>query len=390
MTDHNTKPTSACLWPAGWVPLGDDLEMAYLVDADHALPDGTPLFARLTYRDLRTVATREGAAMISPDQVEILQRTAAVVLAPVILPPTAQMGSLEWSERHDSAVWAQLRLLGWDGRSAVAGIGKHFVIGAPPGRSWLYGWWDASKGRYWQPRPAAGSQGPHGDTHRDYATTSILVRPRTKTSHTKPASGSVVGSVVSAVASAAAQAVDVLKGLLASDGAGDAKPAGPPPHGWHIAVWEVVESARKAGTFVDIDDEPDFEPEPGDLMILRRGGQDPRIPGQEGHVCRIELVTPRERARVSIDGNHGNMVARVTRRRDDPEIVGYVKCRGGWGLRALARAVSQLGVSEATGHNDGPQIARYFAGATRGGKRTGFVPGWNWCAAFSGWCLFGP
>jgi hypothetical protein len=62
---------------------------------------------------------------------------------------------------------------------------------------------------------------------------------------------------------------------------------------------------------------------------------------------------------------------------------------GGAGARALARAVSQLGVREETGRNDGEQIARYFSGATRrinGVERpTGWRSGWEWCAAFYGW-----
>lgn len=64
----------------------------------------------------------------------------------------------------------------------------------------------------------------------------------------------------------------------------------------------------------------------------------------------------------------------------------------GLGARALDRARSQLGVQEATGNNDGAQIAQFFAGATRivGGreKPTGWSPGWEWCAAFASWCAF--
>ncbi len=62
------------------------------------------------------------------------------------------------------------------------------------------------------------------------------------------------------------------------------------------------------------------------------------------------------------------------------------------GLRALDRARSQLGVKEATGNNDGPEIAKYFAGATRiingQEKPTGWAAGWEWCAAFASWCAF--
>lgn len=60
------------------------------------------------------------------------------------------------------------------------------------------------------------------------------------------------------------------------------------------------------------------------------------------------------------------------------------------GLRALDVARTQLGVREATGRNDGSQIAQYFEGATRttNGRElaTGWLPGWDWCAAFASWC----
>jgi hypothetical protein len=60
------------------------------------------------------------------------------------------------------------------------------------------------------------------------------------------------------------------------------------------------------------------------------------------------------------------------------------------GLRALEIARTQLGVRESSGKNDGAPIAQYFDGATRivSGKEqpTGWLPGWDWCAAFASWC----
>jgi hypothetical protein len=57
---------------------------------------------------------------------------------------------------------------------------------------------------------------------------------------------------------------------------------------------------------------------------------------------------------------------------------------------AVLKAISELGTRETTGHNDGAQIAKFFSGATRliNGveKRTGWASGWEWCAAFYGWC----
>jgi hypothetical protein len=57
---------------------------------------------------------------------------------------------------------------------------------------------------------------------------------------------------------------------------------------------------------------------------------------------------------------------------------------------AILKATSELGTRESTGHNDGEQIGKYFVGATRliNGveRRTGWSSGWEWCAAFYGWC----
>jgi hypothetical protein len=57
---------------------------------------------------------------------------------------------------------------------------------------------------------------------------------------------------------------------------------------------------------------------------------------------------------------------------------------------AVVKGLSKLGTREKAGHNDGPEIERFFEGATRlvNGveTRTGWAPGWEWCGAFYGWC----
>lgn len=58
---------------------------------------------------------------------------------------------------------------------------------------------------------------------------------------------------------------------------------------------------------------------------------------------------------------------------------------------AVLKAISELGTTESTGHNDGEQIAKFFLGAKRRGpdgreRPTGWRSGWEWCAAFYGWC----
>jgi hypothetical protein len=62
--------------------------------------------------------------------------------------------------------------------------------------------------------------------------------------------------------------------------------------------------------------------QPGDLLIMRRDGQDPTL-GGIGHVGRIESI---DAASVcSIDGNHDNAVSRVSRSLSDPNIIGHIR-----------------------------------------------------------------
>lgn len=69
-------------------------------------------------------------------------------------------------------------------------------------------------------------------------------------------------------------------------------------------------------------------PEAGDLVFLRTRGMSDRGPGR--HIGIVETVTPA--AIVSIDGNWGDAVSRVTRGRAAPEIL----CFGRWPMRAMA------------------------------------------------------
>lgn len=65
-------------------------------------------------------------------------------------------------------------------------------------------------------------------------------------------------------------------------------------------------------------------------------------------------------------------------------------------ILAAARAELDRGVREEGGRNNGDEVAKYFGagpladpargGPTRGGKPTGWAPGWDWCAAAVGWC----
>lgn len=91
------------------------------------------------------------------------------------------------------------------------------------------------------------------------------------------------------------------------------------PHGYRAAVAELVADAREIGAWHDVAD--GYQPRPGDLAILRRAGGDPRT-GGTGHVGRVESVDG-DRL-VTVDGNHGDRVARVERRLTDADLVGFI------------------------------------------------------------------
>lgn len=75
---------------------------------------------------------------------------------------------------------------------------------------------------------------------------------------------------------------------------------------WRAAVAELWADAEAAGEAQG----PDYEPNPGDLVIFGRDGHDPRQ-GGEGHVGRVERYGDGEL--VTIEGNSRNAVRRVTR-----------------------------------------------------------------------------
>ena len=197
-----TPPSSAEVGPHGWAPLDNEWEIAHVVDPRFHLPNGEPIFARLTYAGALEVARREGASLISGAQVAELQQKGiqvggvylpdavirAAAAGPLARRPgeplelwdqrlrNAGMTSLSWALHHDEVFWQ--RLGSWPAGALVAGAGKHWVAGAPAGRAWLMGWWDASTGKFIQGEPHPGDAGFHDDSHHDYGTTTVLVRRR--------------------------------------------------------------------------------------------------------------------------------------------------------------------------------------------------------------------
>ena len=94
---------------------------------------------------------------------------------------------------------------------------------------------------------------------------------------------------------------------------------------WRISVAEIWQDAihlgtAKAATYV---------PQPGDLILFKRNGQDPRNGGQ-GHVCIVETSPDSNGLFTTIGGNEGGSlhnggeVMRSQRRATDDMIAGYV------------------------------------------------------------------
>lgn len=187
--------------PWGWAPLNEEYEVAILVDPRFYTSGGHPLFARLTYAGALDAAARLGAGLILPQQVAEQQQRARVAVPGVYLPDDAIRSSArgalahragetpaEWDQRlrnagmtsepwalhHDEVFWE--RLGSWEPGELVAGAGKHWVAGAPPGRAWLAGWWNGSS--FIQPIPNPSDRGFHDSGHHDYGTTTIVVRRR--------------------------------------------------------------------------------------------------------------------------------------------------------------------------------------------------------------------
>jgi hypothetical protein len=90
------------------------------------------------------------------------------------------------------------------------------------------------------------------------------------------------------------------------------------PVQWRAAVSELVTDAVKAKAWhVGLDGA-----QPGDLLIMRRDGQDPTL-GGIGHVGRIESIDAD--SVTTIDGNLNNTVSRVSRSLSDPSIIGHIR-----------------------------------------------------------------
>lgn len=114
------------------------------------------------------------------------------------------------------------------------------------------------------------------------------------------------------------------------------------PYLWRAAVRELVEDARAAGLWREVDD---HTPLPGDLVIYKRGGKDPRR-GEEGHVDRV--VACRDGVLDVVGGNVDDAVRlrrfRLGEEERGNEVVGWI-VRGGLTAEDRVRASGAVALS---------------------------------------------
>jgi len=91
---------------------------------------------------------------------------------------------------------------------------------------------------------------------------------------------------------------------------------------WRAAVHELVEDARASGAW-RLRGAAVYMPEPGDAAVFMRDGNSP-LRGAAGHVGRVVRAPDADGRYATIDGNHGDRVALVERRMDDPALCGFI------------------------------------------------------------------
>lgn len=107
-----------------------------LLDRANKLPDGRPMFARLTTEEQEEFGRAKlgGAKLLKMDHVWLVWRE-GVRLDPVTLvrtaADTARMRGRDFCEAHDRRVWDQLERIGWDGTKPVANVGKDSIRRPP-------------------------------------------------------------------------------------------------------------------------------------------------------------------------------------------------------------------------------------------------------------------
>lgn len=92
------------------------------------------------------------------------------------------------------------------------------------------------------------------------------------------------------------------------------------PLGYNAAVSRLWAAAVQTG----LARSPQFVPQPGDAVVFRRAGQDPRS-GGDGHVGRVRTAPDAAGNFTTIEGNEADRVALRTHNVADPDICGFVE-----------------------------------------------------------------
>lgn len=364
MPIHRTAIDDISLSPEGWAAIGGGCEITRLPlrDTAHRLEDDTTLFARLTHRTAKAFAAANGYELPGRGHL-IAARARGITIEPTVIVPHTQ--SLEGSMTHDRRVWAKLRAAHWDSAQPVTGAGKHHLAGAPKGRAYLMGWWTERLEWYTPPAGEPGHRagpgwiqegavfgpGPHSDAIFGYATTSMLVRRVTDAAPDTQPDPSCPPDI----------GLALLQRARADLGVRETAPNTGPrireyfaPFGltagnWcavAIAAWlreacamlgvsmpiEGSASAQatrdqliSAGLFVLACDLTDAHLVPGNIVVWRRGPPPPHPDSWWGHIAVLRGYDSVERMLLTIDGNsgaHGDLVAEMSRTRDDPRLLG--------------------------------------------------------------------
>jgi hypothetical protein len=167
-----TRPQlAAAVQRAAWrritLPSGWSVEV--MLEPATELHKGGALYLPADYATALAVATGAGVSLQTPGVMDAVWAAADSRLKPCILPPTAEMASLQWAQRHSACVAAQHPI------GLVANAGKNWVRGLVlrPDQAANHGWYDsaAPNGRLWQDK---GRQ--HNREHVDYSQTVSLMR----------------------------------------------------------------------------------------------------------------------------------------------------------------------------------------------------------------------
>jgi hypothetical protein len=174
------------------------------------------------------------------------------------------------------------------------------------------------------------------------------------------------------------------------------------PHGYRISVRELVEDARRLGTWRHLGD---YDPKPGDLAVSARDKGDP-TKGGSGHVERVEVTEAGQV--ITIGGNEQNTWIRGPLRFNDRQLRGWIEYPDALATAALAVAQAELakGIREIPGDAAHPAIRGYLEPCRRGGNDRAGMPDENgtidlsgnrvgltsdetfWCAAAASHCCF--